>query len=671
MQKKISEEDKQLLEEALARFKLSEDAENEARKEATDADKFCIGDAQWPQNIKTTRDYEQKPCLTINKTAPAVRQVTNDARQNRPQTKISPTGDGSVNTAKILEGLIRHIQTDSNSDIAIDRAFEQAVTGGWGYFRVLTEYADDKSFDQEIKIKQIRNRFTVYADPFCTEPDQSDSRWYFITEDMDRDEFKKKYPNSEAGSKDFVTIGNDIDGWITDKSVRVAEYWCSHDKTKKLYQYADGTTSDKPLADKGAAVKERDVVEKEVCQYIITGTEVLETNPWAGKYIPIIRVIGEDKDVDHKRVIRGLVHDMMDSQRIYNYYSTAQVELVALAPKSPWVIAAGQIEGFEKVWESANRANHSHLPYNPITINGQLAPPPQRQTAEPPIQAMAMVTRQASEDMKATSGIYDASLGQRSNETSGRAIMARQHQGDTSNFHFVDNLARSLRFLGVLLLDLIPKIYDSARIARIVMEDNTHDQVNLVPGAQEDPIAKVFDITTGKYDVVIETGPSFNTKRQETTQSMSEIIQAFPQLMGMAGDLLVKNMDWPGHEDLAARLKKALPPNLQDDPQNNPQVTQQKLQQSQQMIEQLTQALHAAHDQLDTKAQELASKERIAEQNNETALIVAEIKAGNDRNLALFKEELLHLRDEKQLQAQAAQQQAAAQAPQPEPSNSP
>ncbi len=660
-------EDKKTLEEALARFKLSEDAESDMRKEALDADKFRIGDAQWPSNIKTTRDFDQKPCLTINKTAPAIRQVTNDARKNRPQTKISPTGDGSVSTAKILEGVVRHIQTDSNSDVAIDRAFDQSVTGGWGYFRVLTEYADDASFDQEIKIKQIRNRFTVYADPFCKEPDQSDSRWYFVIEDMDKDEFKKLYPKANASSYDFATLGSNLSGWMTDKSVRIAEYWRVEEETKKSYLLPDGSTSDN-LPDGVKAVKERDVVTKKVCQYKITGVDVLETNEWAGKYIPIIRVIGEDNDIDGKRIIRGMTHDMMDSQRIYNYYSTAQVELVALAPKSPWVIAAGQIEGFEKVWETANRANHSHLPYTPITINGTLAPPPQRQTAEPPIQAMAMVTRQASDDMKATSGIYDANLGAQGNETSARAIVARQHQGDTSNFHFVDNLSRSLRFLGLILLDLIPKIYDTKRIVRIINEDLSHGQVVNAPGEQQDPVKGIFDLTVGKYDVVVDTGPSYNTKRKETAQNMSDIIQAFPQIMQVGGDLLVKSMDWPGAEDLAVRLKKMLPPQLQDNPQANPQVMQQQLQESHQMIQQLTQALNQAQDVADSKKLELSSKERIAEQNNETLLAVTAMKTELTNNMAIFKEELAHLRHDKDLGMQTAQlqQQSATAQQQPE-----
>jgi hypothetical protein len=646
-----TKEDKKLLDEALARFTLSEEAERDMRREALDADKFRVGDSQWPQNIKTVRDFEQKPCLTINKTSPAVRQVTNDARQNRPQTKISPTGDGSVNTAKVLEGLIRHIQTDSNSDIAIDRAFDQSVVGGWGYFRVLTDYVDDKSFDQEIKIKPIRNRFTVYADPFCKEPDQSDARWYFVVEDMDRDEFKKLYPKAQAGSNDFVTAGDKMSGWITEKSVRIAEYWCVEEKTKKVYQLEDGTVVDS-VPDGMKAVKDRDVVTRNVCQYKITGCDVLEKNEWAGKYIPIIRVLGEDNDIDGKRIVRGMVHDMMDSQRVYNYYSTAQVELVALAPKSPWVIAAGQLEGFEKVWETANRSNHSHLPYNPITINGTLAPPPMRQTAEPPIQAMAMVTRQAAEDMKDVSGIYAANLGQPSNETSGRAILARQHQGDTSNFHYVDNLTRALRFLGRVLLDLIPKIYDTQRIVRIVNEDMSHAEITNAPGQQEDPIKKVFDLTTGKYDVVVETGPSFNTKRQETAASMADIIQAYPNLMGLAGDILVKYLDWPGHEELMMRLKKALPPNLQDNPEQNPQVIQAKLQESQQMIDALTKALNEAHDLADAKKLELESKERIATQANETNLVIAELKQSMTNNMAMFREELAHLRHDKDLQAQ-------------------
>ncbi len=655
-------EEKEFLLTAFSRFKLSAEAENQNRKDALEADKFSTGD-QWPETIRTGRENgpNPRPCLTIDKTDPAVRQVVNDARQNRPSAKIIPQDDGDVKTAKTLEGLIRYIQTNSNSDVAIDNAYDQMVRGGWAYFRVLTEFCDNKSFNQDIKIKQIRNRFTVYPDPFAVEPDYSDMRFCFIVDDIPTEEFKKKYPKAKINDIDFQSVGDATMGWKTSEATRIAEYWVREEvKSGTLYEWLDGTVSDQAPPPPQEAKRQRDIYDTKVTCYKITAAEVIEQYEWAGKYIPIIVVLGEDHDIDGKRKIRGMVKQMMDPQRMYNYMSSASIEAIALAPKAPWLIAAGQIEGYENIWAQANVANFSHLPYNATDTNGVLHPQPSRISAEPPIQAITYAIRQASEDMQSTSGQFDPSLGKNVGNQSGRAIQNLQRQGSVSTFHFVDNLSRALRFLGVILLDLIPKIYDAARVVSITHENgdthqmkvNRHLEQGFVPKDAQGNDVPIFDLTQMKYAVVITTGPSYSTKRQESSQTMIEISQAYPQLWDKAGDLIVNAQDWPMADKLSERLKKFLPPNIAeaDNPQEQiPPQVKQLLDQSHQMIDALTKQLNAANEQLQSKNTELASKEKIAAMNNETAVVIATIKGEMANNFGLLKEELAHLRHAQEL----------------------
>lgn len=649
-----------IITEALQRFKQAEDAENDWRNTGLEADKFATGE-QWPRNVKQAREVESRPCLTINRMMQFVRQVTNDARMNRPSVKIDPVDDSDKDVAEILEGLVRHIQVASNADVAYDTACQSQVTKGWGYFRVITDYCDDDTFDQNILIKRVKNAFSVYFDPYCQEPDYSDAKFAFVVSDIPMEEFKRDYPNADTSSLVFTTTGDTPPDWATNDTIRVCEYFSVEEKPGKLYQFSDGMSvggDDAEAVKKQAeaagvqVVKERDTKVRKVIWRKITAAEVLEEKEWPGKFIPIIPVLGEDVDVDGKRHLTGMVYSAMDSQRQYNYMSTAQTEAIALAPKSPFIMAAGQVEGYEAFWKNANNVAYAYLPYNAINVDGQSVPPPQRNQAEPPIQAMVIATQKASEDMKATTGIFDANLGAKSNETSGKAIMARQKEGDVSNFHYIDNLSRAIRHLGVILIDLIPKIYDAPRVLRIVKPDMTSKMVpvNQPVGPDNKPIqpgmegvAKIYDLTTGKYSVTVEVGPSFSTKRQEAADAMTSVIQAAPEIMQICGDLLVKNLDFPGADEMAERLHKALPPQLQDQDDGGEKVppkAQAQMAQMDQMVQQLTQAVHQLQDEKDMKAADLASKEKIAAQGNETQLVIAAMKQEMMGSMELLKAEL-------------------------------
>lgn len=651
-----SKADTAILTLAHKRFKTVQDAENDIRNKGLECQRFRVGE-QWPDNVMQSRAISSRPCLTFNQMPQFIRQVTNDARMNRPSVKIAPTEDDDIETAKILEGLVRHIQVASNADVAYDTAMDSAVAIGWGYWRLVTDYVDDDSFDQEILIRRIKNAFSVYYDPACIEPDYSDARYCFVVEDMPREEFKREWPDSALGDLAFSSTGDNPPEWATNDTVRVAEYFTVEEEPDTLCLMVDGSKMLKSEMAEGGYDKakaqgfikaERPTQRRKVMWRKITGIEILDEREWIGRYIPIIPVLGEDLDVDGKRHLTGMVYNAMDAQRQYNYMRTAQTEAIALAPKAPFVAAIGQIENFESIWQTANINTYSVLPYTPMTVDGMAVPPPQRNQAEPPVQAMIQASAEAAQDMKSTTGIYSAGLGKREGDASGKAIQSLQKEGDISNFHYIDNLSRAIHFTGIQLVDMIPKVYDAPRVLRIVGEDQSSKTVKVnQPTGETDAqgVEKIYDLTTGKYDVVVEVGPSFTTKRQESVETMTAMAQAYPPLMEVAGDILVKNMDWPQAQEVGERLQAVLPPQIQallgkDDKTKIPPQVQAALVQSQEMIKQLSGTVHELQDQLDGKAADNASKERIAAQNNETAIAIAAMKEESTANRLMMEHSL-------------------------------
>lgn len=613
-------EDEKILADALARFKLVAESENDIRRDALDDLRFASGE-QWDQKIRADRENDRRPCLTINRIPQFIKQITNDQRQNRPAIKAHPVDDqADVETAKAISGLIRHIEYNSNADAAYDTAFDGAVRAGRGFIRVITDYSDPLSFDQEILIKRIRNPLSVFLDPFSQEPDGSDARFAFITDDIAKDEYLKSYPESRlAKSGEWNATGNDATDWINDKSVRIAEYFYKDAETKNLALLNDGRvvikdelTEELPEGVEIVSERQSDVPVIKWCK--LNGSEILEKRIWAGQYIPIVPVYGEELDINGKRILKGIVRDSKDAQRMYNFWKSSETEAISLAPKTPWVAEEGQIEGYEQDWQSANRKNHAVLKYKAKSVNGQPIAPPQRQAFEPAVQAITNAAMMAADDLKSTTGIYDASLGAQSNETSGVAIQRRNNQAQTSNFHFVDNLTRSLRHTGRILIDLIPKIYDSARTARIIGEDGEQKVIKINQAFDQDGKPTLYDLSVGKYDVTIDVGPSYASKRQEAAASMISLSQAVPEIVKFAGDIMIRNMDWPGAQEIADRLKKTLPPGLADDPNKQTQIppqVQAQMQQMGQMIDQMTAQLHKLSDEREQKFLEYQHKERI------------------------------------------------------------
>lgn len=585
-------------ERALKLYDTSVEAHADNVENWLDDMRFARLGEQWPENVKRQRELEGRPCLTLNKLPAFIRQVTNDARQNSPSIKFHPVGDGAdKEVAEILDGLTRNIEYTSNADVAYDTALDHSVTGGFGYFRIVTDYAAEDVFDQDLKIERIENPCSVVPDAFDFGADSANWNYCFITDLYREADFKKKWPNAEVVQFEADTTDK-LPNWFEDEMIRVAEYWVRDEVPALLLKLSTGEVmfeeqynSIKDILDvQGVTVvDQRKTTTHKVTQYIMNGCEILEANPWKGKYIPIVPVYGDEIILEGKRYFNSLIRFAKDPQRMFNYWRTAATELVALAPKAPFIGAKGQFKTDAAKWASANTQTHAYIEYDPV--NGAM--PPQRQPfAGVPAGALQEAAN-SSDDMKSIMGIYDASLGARSNETSGKAILARQREGDVSTFNYIDNLSRAIRHAGRILCDLIPKVYNTPRIIRVIHEngDNKNVPINQehMPEQENEnemqetlqAIPKLYDLTVGKYDVTCEAGPSFTTKREEAANQMLSFIQSFPQAATLIGDKLARNLDWPEADDIAERLKAMLPPQLQG---QNPQV--QQLQQQLQQIQQ-------------------------------------------------------------------------------------
>ena len=576
------------------RFTMAMSAYSESREDELDDLRFMAGSPdnqwQWPADVLATRGSVQgqtinaRPCLTINKLPQHVRQVTNEQRQNRPAGKVIPCDDkGDVEVAEIFEGMVRHIEYMSDADIVYDTACENQVTYGEGYFRVLTEFCYDDSFDQDIRLGRIRNAFSVYMDPMIQDPAGSDAEYCFISQDIEKSEYERQFPDA-APITSMLSQGvgdESLSQWINEDTIRIAEYfYYSHTPTKlNLYPgnqsfYAD-SPEDKQMKQHGLKpVKTRIVDVKKVIWLKTNGYEILEEREWAGKWIPVIRVVGNEFEVDGRIYVSGLVRNAKDAQRMYNYWVSQEAEMLALAPKAPFIGYGGQFEGYEQNWKTANTTNWPYLEVNPDVSDGQGNPMPLPQRAQPPMASSGLLQAKAgaSDDIKSTTGQYDSSLGATSNERSGKAILAREKQGDVGTYHYGDNLTKAIRYATRQLIDLIPKIYDTERIARIVGIDGEVSMVKINPEQPEAVkkitdqtgivIEKIYNPSVGIYDVVATTGPGYMTKRQEAMDAMAQILQGNPQLWSVAGDLFVKNMDWPGAQELSERLAKTIDPKL-------------------------------------------------------------------------------------------------------------
>jgi hypothetical protein len=638
-----------IVKEAKERFARCEDAESEFRKLFVEDMKFANGDPdnnwQWPDRIRQSRDGDARPCLTINKVRQHNLQIINDAKQNKPSIKTLPVdGQADVQIAKILDGIMRHVEYNSHAEIAYDTATEFAVQGGLGYWRVITDYAHDGSFEQEIFIRRVKDPLCVYLDPDIQSADGADAKFGFVFEDVPKEEYEAQYPEEDPASVTFPMEATG-DPWLEKDHVRVCEYFYRAEKKDmlinhptqgpmKLSAVEDPDERKALLSDE--SVKKREITEPHFKWCKIAGDKIIDRKEWPGRYLPIVRVVGEEIVINGKVERKGHTRNMKDGQRMYNYMTSANVEYIALQTKTPYVAPAEAIEGYEDEWANANKDNKAILPYNSRDEQGNEIPRPQRE--QPPVGASAYLQamQTAQQELMMTSGQYQEQFGAPSNADAGVAIAARQRQGDKATYHFIDNVARAIRYTGRIMVDLIPKVYDKQRVVRIVGEDGSEDFAQLDTdqphavgdqqgNAQQAPADNsklsaeqaaqlIYNPGIGRYDVTVEVGPNYETRRQEAFHALTQIMSQDQELMKVAGDLLFKAADFPMADEVAERLHRTIPAAiLGEGPTPAEQDMEDKMKQMGQMIEHQSAMLQEAQqgkesDELRIKAYDAETK---------------------------------------------------------------
>lgn len=580
--KPTDEDDDDIRKRAQKRFTRAISYEAENRKEELEDVKFRKGD-QWPSDVAVQRNLDGRPMMTINKTPTFVNQVTNDQRQNRPAINVSPMGDkGDPEAAKIYRGMIRAIERECAADIAYDTAFDHSVSMGEGFWRILTQWEEGKSFDQVIAVKRIRNRFTVYIDPGAQDPTGADARWGFVTELIPRDQFETDYPDADPMPFNMQGMSEGYKDWIAQNEVRVAEYFELTEEPKTLVELDNGwigyrdELSDEVkqrIESKRILVKrQREVKVPRWDWYKLTAVEILERNRWLGFRLPIVRVVGNEIDVEGKVSYSGVIRNSKDAQRVYNSAVTAQVEITGMQPKAPYVMSEGQMEGHEDEWKGANRTNLAAIQYKVDSLGGHLVPPPQRAQPPAPSAGWEVLRQQAAQDMMATTGVrFDPTNSETRVDDSGRAIRELRRSSDLGSFHYVDNLSRALKNAGEQYIDLIPKIYDEKRTVMMLREDDTEERIIIDPDAHaafsktkdaKGKVIKIFNPTKGKYAVTVTVGPSYATKRIEASESMMQFAKLLPQTAALFADLIAKEQDWHLSDVIAARIAATMPPQV-------------------------------------------------------------------------------------------------------------
>lgn len=584
---------------------------------------------QWEESIKTLR--AGRPCLTFDQTNQYIAQVVNDSRQNKPSIHCLPSdANGAIKVAQALEGIVRNVEYASRASIAYDTAQEHAARIGLGWIRITTEIVDEDKNEQEPRILRVHDPLSVLLDVDSVEPDGSDATDAFVETTMSKKVFEKMYPK-------MTTASWDTDGWFTDDSVRICEHFYTEEITQnrimirqddgsmltlsedEYWQLAQQIGYKPPVAGNFKAKSKRVKWEK------MTGAEILEQQDFPSQYIPVVPVLGYELWIEGKRSLCGMVRRMRDSQMSYNYERSAQIERIALEPKAPWVAAIESIEGFEDKWAASNTSNQACLTFNAFGENGEALPQPKREGAPQISTAFANAGQQAINDLQASIGMYKSNLGAQSNAVSGRAKMADQRQGDTANFHYIDNLSRSIEQVGRIIIDIIPRIIDTKRAARILNMDGTNDTVIIDPSQeaahQEVNGKTTINLSSGRYDVRVKAGPAYSTLRQEAAQNLTDIVKSSPQMMSILGPMWAKMQDWPEADKISRMLMAMAPPQVQqaanDKQEQIPPQAQAQIQQLSEQLQQAGKALETASEHVDKlesgetiKMQELQLKAR-------------------------------------------------------------
>lgn len=580
--------------EANERLKLSEANEADNRSRGLEAIAFRNGQ-QWPDDIYNQRaNVEKRPTLTINKTNTWCVRLKNQLRQQRPRIKCQPVSGGSrVEDADVITGLIRHIETLSKSSVAYDIGVESAIDIGWGYWRIVADYTAPDSFDQELLIKPIQNTFTVYDDPLSIMPAGEDRRFLLISEEMSRAEYKRRYPRADNAEWQPMAAGDqDTAAWDSRFKIRLAEYFRIHEVADTLVLMTDGRgwyksqlpsqetmlasgfrPQTRPRLNPEAEPEEvtRPTTRKQVQWFRLNGTKIVDRRDLPGKYIPVIRCEGNKTVLNGNVSRKGMVEDLMDPARMFNYWRSSETERYALSPKAPWLIAEGQDEGHPE-WDDANTRSYSRLVYKPVTgpDGVTVLPPPMRLPATPIEQGFAQAAQSASLDLMEVAGMQPENPELTARVIGGnKYLQRRQGMQDLTHFQFYDNQTYSIMMTGVMLLDLIPYYYDTRRMQRIIGEDGVAKMIDLNPPA-DDPTAQAINrvatnLQIGRYDVVMDTGPGYQTKREEGTESLINLLGTplGQKIADTSADLVVRGMDFYGADDVADRMAPTTPEGME------------------------------------------------------------------------------------------------------------
>ena len=646
------------LEKLRTRFKWADEASSVWRTTASDDMRFLIGD-QWDKRNKRARTNSGRPCLTVNRLGQLVRLVSNETARAKPGMFAHPVDShADVTKAEIIMGIIRHIERINDASSVYGTATDYQARCGLGYFGFQTRYSRKDSFDQELALRFFPNPLAIYQDPTSVELDGSDATFYFVTEKISKDEYKERFSESEATTSGFNSVlTGGYDSWISEYEIQVAEYWYIKSTYRTLVRLQTGEARwKKELLTAGhtdeqitamSEGKPRKVEFRTVHRAVTNGYEVLEEDVWPGAWIPIFPVYGEVIWVDGKKVIRGLIPDAKEPQKVLNYTFSGAMEMVALAPKAPYIAAEGQVDPDDETWINSAIEAPAVLLYKPtaLTVEGEtvVPPPPKRQFAEPPIQALVHMMSLAEDGIRHSVGLHAPSIGALSRERSGKAIKSLQDKGSLSTYHFVLNFARSVRAAVKQLIGdgqdpgLIQLIYtEPGRILRIIGEDDAQKMIVLGKGDSDLPdqkikeqpdFAGIHDLSTGLYDVSADVGQAFSTQREAAFAAISQIFQSAPELMKILGDIWLKNADFPGAREMGQRLERLVPPMAKGDKPKIPPEIQQQMQQFQQQMQQLVQELEKKQKIIDSKQVENQSKENIARFEAKSKERIAAIEA--------------------------------------------
>ncbi len=599
-----------LIEEARGQFDRCIEWESTFRKKFMEDIKFANADSyngyQWPDDIRHTRDLSDRPCLTLNTVRQHNLQISNEARKNKASPKILGMGNGATQeSANVVKDIIRHIEYVSNAqDEAYQNGRKYQIDGGIGWWRIITDYESNDTFDQEIYILPVADPLSVYMDPDIQRKDGSDAKFAFLFDFLPDEKIRALVPDwgTEGPPKTPLGLASGESFWIERDHTMVCEWFRKVPKNDKLISFMSPRglrTNIKMSVLPGDIARElmgkpdtyeRDIVDWEVQWKLIVGEQVVKETVWPGKYIPLIRCVGEEQVIEGIMDRKGHTRAMQDAQRMYNYNASAQVEFGALQTKAPWVAPAKAIEEHESMWNTANTENHSVLIWNHVDDNNPdvQIPPPQRPEPPQPSPLFEAGMTTAFNQMMMVSGQYQNQMGMMGNERTGTAIQERMDQGDTATFHFQDNYAGALKYTYRQIIDLFPKIYDTRRIKHIVNDDGVELDILMDPGAQQAfqqqqnhqgaVIARVFNPQLGQYDVAADIGPATTTRRQETVEALTLILTQAPGLTGIIGDILLKAMDFDEAQEAALRLKRLVPPQaLGQGPSQQEQALQQQV----------------------------------------------------------------------------------------------